>query len=136
LIAGIGTDIVEIQRIRAIIKRRGHVFISRIFTIAEREYCSRANDSTVRFAGRFAAKEAVLKALGTGLRGVRWQDVEITRNDEGKPSVRLHGGAAQSAEKQGVTRIYLTISHSRDYAVAHAIAWQKGDGAHARRPAE
>ena len=136
MIAGLGTDIVEIQRIRAIIKRRGHVFVSRIFTVAEREYCSRASDSTARFAGRFAAKEAVLKALGTGLRGMRWQDVEITRNEEGKPSVRLHGGAAQIAEKQGITHIHLSISHSRDYALAYAIAWQKGEDANACRPAE
>ncbi len=130
MIAGIGSDIVEIKRVREIIERRGQSFLERIFTHAEIGYCFLAKDASIRFAGRFAAKEAVLKALGTGLRGVRWQDIEIVRDSFGKPMVRLTAGAASLAESQKITEIFLTISHSRNYAIAYAVAWQKGEDSH------
>jgi holo-[acyl-carrier protein] synthase len=136
VIVGIGTDIVEIQRIREIVEKRGQSFLSRIFTDAEKEYCLSTKDPAARCAGRYAAKEAVLKALGTGLRGLRWRDIEIIRNSAGKPIVRLTAGAAQLAESLGITEILLTISHSRDYAVALAVACQEGEMPHAHCPAE
>lgn len=128
MITGIGTDIVEVDRIRAAIERRKTAFINRIFTSGEQEYCQNAKDSAVCFSGRFAAKEAVLKALGTGLREMRWQDIEIIRDELGKPSVQLSAAAALLAQKRGVSRILLSISHTQEHALAFAIACrEEGD---------
>jgi len=115
MITGVGTDIIEVSRIeRALAHRDG--FAARVFTPAEREYCVSGGNPAQRFAGRFAAKEAVAKSLGAAL---SWRDVEILADQAGKPVVRLLNGAAESAAGR---RVIVSISHCRSYAVAHAIA--------------
>ena len=114
----LGVDIVEIERIQRSIARYGERFLSRIYTDAELELCrSRVPELAVRFAG----KEAVMKALGTGRRGVSWRDIEILRNKRNAPLVYLHGRARSRARKLGIAEIDISLSHSRDYAVASAI---------------
>ncbi len=124
MIKGIGADIIEIARIRKTLDTFGNGFLRKVFTQEEIDYCTAAEDPAARCAGRFAAKEAVLKALGRGLRGMKWKDIEVTRNPDGKPIVVLHHRAKEFAKLSGVTEIHLTISHCREYAVAYAISWQ------------
>ena len=118
-IKGVGTDIIEIERIREAIARHGQRFLDRLFTPQEQTYCLRYKDSTPRFAGRFAAKEAVLKAFGTGLSNeMSWKEIEILNDKQGKPEVQL------SVRLQGVLsidHIFLSISHCDTYATATAI---------------
>jgi holo-[acyl-carrier protein] synthase len=117
-IHSIGVDIVEINRIESIIKKYGTQFLNKIFTPKEVEYCSQFR-SGESFAGRFAAKEAVLKATGFGLRqGMRWTDIEIINNDIGKPMVRLSGKTAQLLENFSV---YLSLSHTKTTAIAMVV---------------
>jgi len=113
-IIGIGTDIIEIERIAKAIENN-HRFASRVFTQSERDYCKGKKNCYPHFAGRFAAKEAVGKAIGKPL---SWQDVEIVRGNEGKPAVRLHGEAKKSTEG---CKVFITISHSKYYATATAL---------------
>jgi holo-[acyl-carrier protein] synthase len=128
-ILGLGTDIVECLRIAQMIERHGELFISRVYTDHEIEYCSARKAATQHYAGRWAAKEAVLKALGTGwARGISWRDIEIRNDRHGAPAVVLRGGAREVFEHAGMERIHITISHCRCHAVAHAIA-EGGDGA-------
>jgi len=115
MIAGIGADIIEVSRVRRALDRHDR-FAARVFTPAERDYCLAAADPVQRFAGRFAAKEAVAKALGTSL---SWGDVEILADGSGKPVVRLLNQAAVRADGR---RVIVSISHCRTYAVAYAIA--------------
>jgi holo-[acyl-carrier protein] synthase len=115
-----GVDIIEIDRIQAALERWGQRFLNRIYTEGEIAYC---RGRPPNLAGRFAAKEAAMKALGTGLRGVGWKDVEVVRGTGGKPSVRLHGRALLRAEKLGVTELALSLSHSRGYAVAFVVGF-------------
>jgi holo-[acyl-carrier protein] synthase len=127
MIVGLGTDIVEIERIRGMLDRHGDHFRDRCFTPQEVEYAQRHRDSAVRFAGRWAAKEAVVKALGTGfVQGITFHDVEVIPLDSGQPSVRLTGGAADIAAGLGISEIKLTISHAREYATAVAIGVRAG----------
>jgi len=122
MIIGVGIDIVEIGRIQAAIKRRA--FIERVFTPAEQAYCeSRGVQGAASYAARFAAKEAVLKALGTGLRGGTWQDVEIKNNSLGRPLVQLSGYYQDLAAQIGVQEIHLSVTHARDYAAAQVVLW-------------
>jgi holo-[acyl-carrier protein] synthase len=122
MIVGLGVDITEVDRIAQAIARHGRAFLERIFTPEEIAYCERHRNSAERYAGRFAAKEAAMKALGTGWRkGVRWVDVEVRRNAGGKPSLVLHGVAREFAEKVGVKNIALTITHSGNTALAQVI---------------
>src|SRR5262249_55052449 len=122
MIVGLGIDITEINRIEAAIARRGPAFLKRVFTPAEIAYCQRHRNSAERFAGRFAAKEAAMKALGTGWRrGVRWVDIEVVRLPSGKPSLELHGRAREFAERLEVKNISLTITHSGNMALAQVI---------------
>jgi len=122
-IAGIGIDIVEIERIEALIQRHGERFLARVFTREERDYCGAHRRSAISFAARFAAKEAVSKAFGTGICArVGWLDISVQRDTSGKPSVRLENGASDFARELGVTRILISLSHSQNYAVAQAIA--------------
>lgn len=122
MIVGLGLDIAEIDRIEAAIGRHGEAFINRLFTPAEREYCERFHNRYERYAARFAAKEAAMKALGTGWRhGIRWRDIEVAREASGKPTLRLAGVAREFAERMGVRNISLTITHSGNLAVAQAI---------------
>ena len=122
MIVGLGVDISEVDRIEQAIARHGRSFLERIFTPQEIAYCERHRNSAERYAGRFAAKEAAMKALGTGWRkGVRWLDIEVTRNPGGKPSLALHGVASEFAEKLGVRHIALTITHTGNTALAQVI---------------
>jgi holo-[acyl-carrier protein] synthase len=122
MILGLGTDIVEIERIRRMISRHGDHFLERCFTPAEIQYAGRHRDAAVRFAGRWAAKEAVVKVLGTGfVQGITFQDIEVLPLDSGQPSVTLSGGAAEVAARLGITQVQITISHARNYATATAI---------------
>lgn len=122
MIIGLGTDIVEIERIRRMIERHGDHFLERCFTPDEIAYAQKHRDAAVRFAGRWAAKEAVVKALGTGfVRGITFHDIEVIALASGQPTVKLSGDAAQIAGNVGIEEIKLTISHARDYATATAI---------------
>jgi len=122
MIVGLGVDIAEINRIEAAINRYGEHLLHRLFTASEIDYCESYRNRFERYAGRFAAKEAAMKALGTGWRrGVRWVDIEIVREPSGKPTLRLSGEAANYAAKLGVRNIALSITHSADTALAQVI---------------
>jgi len=121
MIFGIGTDIIEIKRIKKAISRSPR-FIERLFTEQELEFYKKKDMKAQHIAGGFSAKEAVLKALGTGLRGFRWKDIEILRGPIGKPIVRFEGNVKQFIEDNGIGIIHVTISHSKDFATATAIA--------------
>jgi holo-[acyl-carrier protein] synthase len=122
-IAGIGTDIVETVRIGEMIEKHGETFLERVFTPAEIRYCRDRKHSTEHYAGRWAAKEAILKCLGTGwAKGISWTDLEITNEFGGAPRVRLSGVAKERADDLGITDIWITISHCRAYATATALA--------------
>ncbi len=118
-VEGIGTDIIELDRIKNAIDRHGERFLERLFTEKEIDYCRRYRDSLPRFAGRFAGKEAIVKALGTGVRDeIAWKEIEIVNDGEGKPEVFL-SKALQS--RFGRCRIHLSISHCETFATATAI---------------
>ncbi len=122
-IIGNGIDIVECSRIDSLIKRHGQRFLERIFTQAELDYCMNRKREIEHLAGRFAAKEAILKVIGTGWRGeISWKDMEIVNDSAGKPEIKLTGKTAEIANQLGIERILLTISHTENYAVASAIA--------------
>jgi holo-[acyl-carrier protein] synthase len=122
LIVGLGLDIAEIDRIEAAIVRHGAPLVNRLFTAGEVAYCERYKNRYERYAARFAAKEAAMKALGTGWRhGVRWRDIEVTREASGKPTLRLAGVAREFADRLGVRNISLSITHSGNLALAQVI---------------
>jgi holo-[acyl-carrier protein] synthase len=122
VIVGLGLDIAEIDRIEAAIVRHGAPFIERLFTPREAAYCESHRNRFERYAGRFAAKEAAMKALGTGWRrGVRWHDIEVVREASGKPTLQLEGVAGELAVRMGVKNIALTITHSGNLALAQVI---------------
>jgi holo-[acyl-carrier protein] synthase len=127
---GIGTDIIECLRIAQMIQRHGEQFIERVYTPHEIQYCQARKQSTQHFAGRWAAKEAVLKALGTGwVRGISWRDVEVRTETSGKPTIVLRGGAHEAADAQGISDVLISISHCRTYATAYATAVGTGENA-------
>lgn len=122
-IYGIGTDITETARIGRMIEQHGEQFLFRVYTPDEIKYCQYRRHATIHFAGRWAAKEAVLKSMGTGWsRGIAWTDVEVRNAPGGRPDVLLHGAAREIAAERGITAILLSISHCRSYATAYAIA--------------
>jgi holo-[acyl-carrier protein] synthase len=122
MIVGLGVDISEVDRIREAIERHDNRFLQRIFTPAEIAYCNRHRDRAERFAGRFAAKEAAMKALGTGWsQGVRWVDIEVIRAASGKPSLALHGVARKIGDRLGMRHVSLSITHSGNTAFAQVI---------------
>jgi holo-[acyl-carrier protein] synthase len=122
-ILGTGTDIVECLRIAQMIERHGELFLTRVYTDHEITYCTARKAATQHYAGRWAAKEAVLKALGTGWRrGIHWRDIEIRNDRDGSPSVVLTGGARDVMEQAGIRRLHVTISHCRSHAVAFVVA--------------
>lgn len=126
-ILGTGIDIVECLRIAQMIERHGELFISRVYTEHEIEYCSARKAATQHYAGRWAAKEAVLKALGTGWRrGISWRDIEIRNDHKGAPTVKLRGGARDVMEKAHIARLHVSISHCRNFAVAYVVAESEG----------
>lgn len=122
-IYGIGTDIVECLRIANMIERHGELFIGRVYTPYEIDYCSKRRAATQHYAGRWAAKEAVLKALGTGwVKGISWRDVEVRNERGGKPTIAFAGGARERCEKANITDVQISISHCRTHATAYALA--------------
>jgi holo-[acyl-carrier protein] synthase len=122
VIVGLGLDIAEIDRMEAAITRHGAAIIERLFTAREAAYCESHRNKFERYAARFAAKEAAMKALGTGWRaGVRWRDIEVVRKASGKPTLELQGVARERADKMGVKNISLTITHSGNLALAEVI---------------
>jgi len=122
MIVGTGIDIAEVPRIRAAIERHGERFLQRVFTADEIRYCESKANRVERYAARFAAKEAGMKALGTGWNhGVRWRDLEVARQPGGRPALVLHGKAAEFAAKLGATRMALSLTHSAELAMAQVI---------------
>lgn len=122
-VVGIGTDIVECLRIAQMIERHGETFLQRVFTAVEISYCSSQKAATQHYAGRWAAKEAVLKALGTGLTGgIRWLDIEVRNDQTGQPLLALGGQARVVYEQLGARRMMISISHCRSHATALAVA--------------
>lgn len=122
-IVGIGTDIVECLRIGKMIEQHGELFLSRVFTGREIRYCQARKHANEHFAGRWAAKEAILKAIGTGwAKGICWTDLEVRNRQDGRPEVRVRGGARDAAISRGIGEILVSISHCRTYATAYALA--------------
>lgn len=122
MIVGVGTDLAEVDRIRSAIERHGKRFIERIYTPAEIAYVERKSNRYERFAARFAAKEAGMKAIGTGWRrGVRWRDFEVANLPSGRPTLRFHGVAARFAGELGVRNISLSLTHTAQQAMAIVI---------------
>ena len=120
-----GVDLIEIPRIARVLERYPERFLKKVYTQGEQAY---SRGRPPQLASRFAAKEAVMKALGTGVRGVPWKDIEVTRRRGQAPEVLLHGKARARAEKMGITRIALSLSHSREMAIASVVA-EAEDGA-------
>lgn len=122
-IFGIGIDVVEVARIASAIDRHGEPFIAKIFTSGERAYCESRKQTAMHYAARFAAKEAVSKALGTGIGGdAGLHDLEVIHDDKGAPKIRLSGAAEAFARKNQITEIQISLTHAQDYAAANAIA--------------
>jgi holo-[acyl-carrier protein] synthase len=127
-IFGIGTDIVECLRIRQMIERYADLFLRRVFTDREISYCNGRKRAAEHFAGRWAAKEAIFKCLGTGWRrGMSWTDLEIRHDPEGKPLVLVCGAAKDYLQRMRIVDIHISISHCRAYATAYAMALRQPD---------
>lgn len=125
MIIGTGIDIIEVERIEQALRRHPQRFLHRVFTPGEIAYCeSSESHRSRRLAARFAAKEAALKAFGLGLRDVKWTDIEVTRDALGKPALQLSGRLKEIADARGVARLHLSLSHSKDYAIAQVVAEQ------------
>ena len=122
MIYGIGVDLIEIERMAQAITRTGQRLIERLYTDAEQAYCSRRRPPHACYAARFAAKEALLKAFGTGLRqDMRWRDIEVWRDDLGKPGLRLYGSLQERCVTEGIQHIHLSLAHSATCAMAQVI---------------
>ena len=122
MIVGTGIDIVEIARFRKILAGSGERFLNRVFTLEEQKFCLARHDPAPHFAARFAAKEAVFKALGTGwAKGVTWLDVEVQRQEDGAPTILLHGVAQEIAVSKGAGKIHLSLTHTDNWAAATSI---------------
>ncbi|MEE8453009.1 MAG: holo-ACP synthase [Thermoguttaceae bacterium] len=125
-IIGIGTDIAECLRIARMIERYGETFLRRVYTAEEIRFCQARAEATQHFTGHWAAKEAVLRALGTGWRGgIAWRDVEVRNVPGGRPIVAVQGGVKEAVERIGITKLLISISHCRTHATAYAIALGK-----------
>src|SRR5271170_5700575 len=117
-----GVDLAEVRRIREVIERHGVRILNRLYTAKEQEYCERARNKYERYAGRFAAKEAAMKALGTGWRrGVRWVDLEVVRERSGRPTLTIKGEARKLADALGVKNIAISITHTSEQSGAQVI---------------
>jgi holo-[acyl-carrier protein] synthase len=114
----VGVDLVELWRIEGVLERWGKSFLDRIYTPGEQAF---SKGRIPQLAARFAAKEAVMKALGTGIRGVGWREVEVTRKRGQPPFILLHGRAKARAERMGVNELSISLSHSKDYAIASVV---------------
>ncbi|MBB5318386.1 holo-ACP synthase [Tunturibacter empetritectus] len=124
MVLGVGTDLIETKRIKESIDRYGERFLERVFTAGEIAYCIRKKKNAAEsFAARFAAKEAGAKALGTGIsRGITWRELEVRREASGRPTLHLSGRAAELAKAMGVRRVQLSLTHSRELAMAVVVA--------------
>jgi holo-[acyl-carrier protein] synthase len=123
MVLGLGTDLIEIERIKLSLERFGERFMRKVFSPGEVAYCQQKKQSVESFAARFAAKEAAAKALGTGIsRGIGWQDIEVRRAPGERPTLELHGRAAERAAAMGVRHLHLSLSHSREIAMAVVVA--------------
>ena len=123
MIHGIGIDVVEVERIEAAIAHLGDAFIDRLFTAREREYCGKQKRPALHYAARFAAKEAVSKALGTGIGGqAGWLDMEVERAESGAPKMIFTGRAADFLAAEGIAEVQVSLSHAKEYAAANAVA--------------
>ena len=119
---GIGIDVVEVSRIKSSLDEFGEKFLTKIFTEAEREYCQKQKTPEIHLAARFAAKEAIAKAFGTGIgKDVGWLDMEITRRASGEPEVKLSGTAANLAQEKQVCNVMVSLTHAKHYAAANAV---------------
>ena len=126
-ILGIGTDIVECPRIGKMIEQYGELFLRRIYTPREIRYCQSRKHAIEHFAGRWAAKEAILKAMGTGWsRGISWTDLEVRDDENGQPHVMICGVAKDIARQREIADVLISISHCRTYATAYAVALARG----------
>ena len=122
-VIGIGTDIVECSRIESMIEKHDDLFLRRVYTQWEIEYCGKRKSSVQHYAGRWAAKEAILKAIGTGwAKGIHWTDLEIRNELGGQPFVQLAGEAQKICEQKGISQILISLSHCRRFATAFATA--------------
>ena len=122
-VIALGLDLVEVSRIRDLLARHGERFRERMFSLAEQDYCENQAEPAMHYAARFAAKEAVAKALGTGFaEGVGWADIEVLRADNGQPSIALHHGAAERAQQLGIGQVLVTLTHTKDAAAASVVA--------------
>ncbi|MEO6909386.1 MAG: holo-ACP synthase [Edaphobacter sp.] len=122
MVLGLGTDLIEIERVQQSLDRFGERFMQKVFTEGEIAYCVRKKQAAESFAARFAAKEATAKALGTGIsRGISWKEIEVRRNAGERPTLYLSGRAAERAKAMGVRNLHLTLTHSRDVAMAVAV---------------
>jgi holo-[acyl-carrier protein] synthase len=122
MIVGMGIDVAEVKRIQAVMESQKERFLRRVYTQQEIAYCEQFKNKFERYAGRFAAKEAAMKALGTGWsRGVRWVDVEVVRKRGGRPTISLKGEAKKIADALGVKNIALSITHTAEQAIAQVI---------------
>jgi holo-[acyl-carrier protein] synthase len=118
-----GIDLVDFPRIEQMIERHGQRFVDRVFTATEQAYANRHRSAVEKYAGRFAAKEAVLKLVGTGWRGkIAWTDIEVTNNAAGQPEVTLSGEVKEIADRMKISRISLSITHAGNFAIASAVA--------------
>ena len=123
MVLGLGTDLIEIERIQQSLDRFGERFTRKVFTAGEIAYCERKKHSAESFASRFAAKEAAAKALGTGIsRGIQWKEIEVRRAPGERPTLHLTGRAAERAASMGVMNLQLSLTHSRDVAMAVVVA--------------
>jgi holo-[acyl-carrier protein] synthase len=128
MVLGLGTDLIETRRVQESIDRHGERFLERIFTAGEIAYCQRKKNAAESFAARFAAKEAGAKALGTGIsRGVSWKEFEVRREASGRPTLHMSGRAREMADAIGVKRMQLSLTHSRDLAMAVVVAENDAD---------
>lgn len=123
-----GIDLVDCPRIEQMIKRHGERFLKRVFTATEQAYAEANKNGTDKLAGRFAAKEAILKLMGTGWRGkIAWTDIEIANNPSGQPEVTLSGEVKKLAERLGIKHISVSITHTANFAIASAVALAESD---------
>ncbi len=126
MIVGLGTDIVEVERIAKMIAEHGDHFLERVFTPGEIAHCRDRKESAPHYAGRWAAKEAVMKVLGTGFTtDVGWTDIEVVTQPSGQPVIVLHGTTRETADRLGIADVLVSISHTKNYATATAIGVSK-----------
>ena len=126
MICGIGIDLVENGRLEKIIEKWGIKFLNRVFSAGEIQYCEKHIQSSTHYGARFAAKESFLKALGIGLgRGIKLSDIEVVHDKNGKPFLALHGGAKVQIEKREITKIHLSLTHTKKYATAIVLLEKK-----------